>query len=395
MTDRKSILVFCDYYLPSLGGGGGMRYLANLIDRFSDRFDFFIVANNRNNRLDLRPLEDVVPDAWTTHGNANVYYFSRRRLTASIINRIVQEVGPEIVFLNSVFSTPSVKFLWERSLKGFANIGVIISPCGELLSDALKGKSIKKRFYLFAANLLGFYRNVVWRASSERERAGIEKVIGSKQEIYIAPDLTPKLILPDFNSASKPFKKSGDARFAFLSRIVPNKNLDFILRLLGEIKSANITFDIIGSAEKAAYWSECAELIQKLPANIDVNVSGALQNEIALAILCKAHFFILPTERENFGYVLIEALSAGCPLIISDRTDWNNIEKHDAGWCIPLDDLDAWSSKIDQCVQMNNEDYRSMSASARGYAENYFSNNEAEKKTLELLARSLKTILNG
>jgi glycosyltransferase involved in cell wall biosynthesis len=38
-------------------------------------------------------------------------------------------------------------------------------------------------------------------------------------------------------------------------------------------------------------------------------------------------FFVLPTIGENFGYVFLEALAAGCPLITSDRTPWTTLRK--------------------------------------------------------------------
>ena len=55
--------------------------------------------------------------------------------------------------------------------------------------------------------------------------------------------------------------------------------------------------------------------------------------------LFEYHFFILPTLGENFGHVFIEALAAGCPLIISNRTPWLELEKKGIGWDIPLENL--------------------------------------------------------
>ena len=42
---KPKILVFCDFYLPGFKSGGGMWTVVNLVDRFHDRFDFFIVTN--------------------------------------------------------------------------------------------------------------------------------------------------------------------------------------------------------------------------------------------------------------------------------------------------------------------------------------------------------------
>ena len=80
---------------------------------------------------------------------------------------------------------------------------------------------------------------------------------------------------------------------------------------------------------------------------------------------------VLPTKNENFGYVVIEALAAGFPVIISDQVEWSGIEESNVGWKIPLDDRNSWISRFNTCVAMTAEDYGAMSFSARQFAVRY------------------------
>jgi glycosyltransferase involved in cell wall biosynthesis len=83
---------------------------------------------------------------------------------------------------------------------------------------------------------------------------------------------------------------------------------------------------------------ECESIIKTLPLNVTVTATGAFPSQTdALKIVSANHFFAMPTLNENFGYVFIEALAAGCPLLISDRTVWDDIESHNSGWRIPLE----------------------------------------------------------
>ncbi|MEO7673181.1 MAG: hypothetical protein ABIU09_03775, partial [Pyrinomonadaceae bacterium] len=74
---KKKVLVFCDFYLPGFKSGGGMWTVVNLIERFSDRYDFFVVTRNYESKGDKKPYTTVRSDNWNAVGNAQVWYFSR------------------------------------------------------------------------------------------------------------------------------------------------------------------------------------------------------------------------------------------------------------------------------------------------------------------------------
>lgn len=381
-------MVFCDYYLPGFKSGGGMWTVANLVDRFQDRYAFYIVTRNHDGKADKTPYEGVTTGEWNTVGPAKVFYMNGKMLNRRTFTRLIDETRPDIVFLNSVFSTPSITFLRTRKNPGISGIPVIVSPCGELARAALKLKAAKKKLFLQYAKLAGLYRNVIWRASFESDAVEIKAAIGDDIEIFCAPDLPPKTILPDFSVSGKPPKQVGTARFVFVSRVVRKKNLHFLLELLTSCGSGDIVLDIVGPIEDKDYWRECEAVAAKLPDNVKVNVLGAKPYEQILESMRSAHFFILPTLNENFGYVFIEALACGCPLLISDRTAWNEIAEKDAGWPVPLEDRKAWNDAIRRCVAMEQEQFSRMSTAARELAVRWLADTSNENATADLLERA-------
>ena len=385
---KKKIMIICDYFLPGFKGGGGTRTVINLVDRFHDRYDFFVITRNHDGRTDLRPYSEVKTGAWNDFGKAKVFYLPDAEATKSRIAALAGQVDPDLVFLNSVFSTPSISYLRGRRQSVGRRIPVVLASCGELSKASLALKSLKKRAFLMWANAAGLHRGVIWKPTSAVELKEIVDVFGEDIKAVEAPDLPPRQILPAYSASEKPEKISGSARFVCVARVVPIKNIGFFLELLKSAQGS-IIFDIIGPLDDAEYLRKCEETIATLPQNITVNILGPMPNVEILKHLTKSHFFVLPSLSENFGYVFIEALAAGCPLLISDRTIWNDVETAGGGFAVPLEDKAEWMEKIERFVEMNAAEHRTMSAAARNYAIRWLSDPAVEQATASLLEKAL------
>jgi glycosyltransferase involved in cell wall biosynthesis len=385
----QKILVLCDFYLPSVKSGGGMWTVANLVERFCDRYEFYIITRNYDSPGDTKPYDSVKTNEWNRVFNAKVYYADAAELTPKRIASLFNEVAPECVFMNSVFSTPVVKYLFARRAGLVLDTPSIIAPCGELSLGALKSKRLKKKAYLSLAMLRGLYDGLIWKATTELEVTEIQNVFRKNVRPFVAPDLTPKTILPEFEISQKPEKIPGQVKLIFLSRIVPKKNLKYLLDLLTKCDQGTIELSIVGPQEDESYWRECKGLIDRLPANITVEVVGTVTYARGLELMRDRHFFVLPTLNENFGYVFVESMAAGTPIIISDQTVWGSVAEKNAGYAIPLDDPDRWLSTMRKCVEMSNIEYISMAASAREVAIDWLSDTRHEEATAVVLTTSL------
>ena len=362
-----------------------MWTVVNLVDRFCDRYDFFVVTRNYDSKGDTEPFTSVKTGEWNRVGNASVFYVQATDLNARTAALRFKEVKPEGVFLNSAFSTPVVNFLEARRRNLIDHVPVILAPCGEFAAGALSVKPFKKKLFLRYAKLVNLFDNVIWKATSELEYEEIRGLLGKHLESLIAPDLAPKSILPGFNPGSKPTKKGGAVSFMFFSRLVPVKNIHFFLERLTENRGGNVILSIVGPLEDQVYWAQCLKIIESIPQNVEIKTLGAVSYAEGLKLLCQHHFLVLPTLSENFGYVMLEGLAAGSPIIISDRTMWGDVQSAGAGWVTSLDDPAAWSGLIDHCIAMEGTEYSKMSVAARNFAESYLANDEKERATADLL----------
>lgn len=367
-----------------------MWTLVNLVERFSDRYEFFLVTHNNDIKGDRKPYGGVVTNAWNRVGNASVFYLTKRDLTERKVAQITKEVQPNAVFLNSALSTPTIRLLSARRKGSIGEIPVIIAPCGELSSGALSLKPYKKRLFLTYAKAVELYRGVIWKASFNLEEAEIRSIMGNAAEVLIAPDLAPKTILSEYTPEWKDQKEPGSVRFVFLSRLSRKKNIHYFLERLRGIKNGDVRLDIVGPLEDQVYWKQCLSIIEELPERITVKATGAIPDQHdALRRVAEGHFFVLPTLNENFGYVFLEGLAAGCPLLTSDRTVWTDIEEQNAGWRIPLEDEDAWVNRIKSCIRMGESEYATMAVNAREYALNWLAQTEVEHANERVLQRAV------
>ncbi len=385
---KPKILVFCDYFLPGYKSGGGMRTIVNMIDRLHNKYDFWVVTRDHDGILDLEQYKTVEINRWNRVRNAQVFYLSKDSVTMSKIREVVLMVKPDLYYANSFFATLSIFLVRLRKLRRIPYKKIVIAPCGELSEGSLHLKFFKKWAFLKWSKLLDLYRDINWKASSELEKTEIHEIKGIGGEVFIAPDLPPRVLNEGFCFEKKPEKKEGSAKMIFLSRFTRKKNFKWFLDQLYFVKG-ELLIDIYGPLEDHDYWKECAAVIEKLPGNIIIESKGPIPYEDTAKKLLDYHFFVLPTLSENFGHVFLEALAAGCPLLISDRTPWLNLQSKGIGWDLPLEKGDAWIEAINACLAMESSDFKKISKNARNYATKWLANESVEKQTIELLNKSL------
>ncbi len=386
MAERPKILALCDYYLPGHEGGGAPRTLANMVERLGDRFDFRLITRNHDGPAALEPYKTVQTGEWNDVGRAKVYFIAPDRIGPASLRRLIAEASPDAIYLNSFFSRFTVITLALKRLGRIADVPIIIAPEGEFSAGALQLKSFKKKLYIPNAKVLLLSQDIVWKAASEQERDEIRSVIGNKANIHVAPNMPPRELWAGLDLSTKPAKQKGRAKFVFLSRFMAKKNLNWLLANLGNV-DGSASFDIYGTVEDAEYKWEFDEIVARLPSNVTATLRGPVEYEKVGETLYQYDFFVLPTLGENFGHVVIEALAAGLPVMISDRTPWRALAEKGIGWDLPLDAV-AWQKAVQECVDMDDAHYSQMSQNARKYAAKWLADPEIEAANLAVLKRA-------
>lgn len=354
------------HYLPGYRAGGPVRALANLVEVCGDEIGAYILTADRDYGSGT-PYPGVTPGVWHQVGKAQVMYLSPDQMALRPWAKLLNQIDYDRICLNSFLSPQTRQTLLLRRLRAIPGRPVVLAPRGELSPGALGLSRGKKRAYIAIALRLGLYDGLVWHATSALERSEIlmalEPFISDlSSRLIVASDL----ILPGSVGRSPgdgAAKHARSARVVFLSRVARMKNLDFALASLHGLDE-EVTFDIFGPMEDQRYWEECEEITRQLPHNIHVSYRGEVAPDQVARVLAGYHLFFLPTRGENFGYAIVEAMAAGCPLLISDQTPWRGLEEKGIGWDIPLAEPERFRQVLRRVVAMDQTELSAWSTRA-------------------------------
>jgi glycosyltransferase involved in cell wall biosynthesis len=135
----------------------------------------------------------------------------------------------------------------------------------------------------------------------------------------------------------KEVSKSGTIKkILFLSRIHYKKGLEVLIEAWSQLPSSltkDWKIDMIGNGERD-YIDELNSMISKKELTESIHIKSPVYGLEKIKAYQDADLFILPTFSENFGIVVVEALSCGTPVITTKGAPWEELNKQDCGWWI-------------------------------------------------------------
>ena len=386
------ILTFADYYLPGFKAGGPIRTISAMVSSLPESIEFLIVTRDRDH-TDRQPYAGVRTNEWTHVGQAKVLYIPERDLSIAGLVQLVHSVKPDAVYANSIFSRITIRLLVARALGLLGTLPFVLAPRGEFSAGALQIRSGRKKIFLTLAGHAGLFRGLLWQASTESERTDIMRALTKAQSvraslnIAIAPDIFDHRDTDPL--AMNAPKRGGAARFVFLSRVSAMKNLRMAIELVGTL-AGEVSLDIFGPVDDANYGRECRTATAHVRPNVKVTWRGNVSPAEVTTTFAHYDFFILPTLGENFGHVILESLSAGCPVLLSDRTPWRRLEADGAGWILPIEERGLWMEALQRCVEMDDQSHQSMRQRARIVVRNYAERESAIQQNVALFERAVQ-----
>lgn len=333
---KKKVLVFYDHFHPAWKAGGPVQSLVNLVRYCSNHYAFFIVCKPHEMGSSL-PLPGIAADSWINwEGNAQVLYRRYGSSATLPLQALLAEVQPDVVYINGLFSVHfNILPLYAalRYQSKHAGLQVLVAARGMLHPGALSQKALKKQIFLRLLRWLGWHRRIRWHATDAVESHYIQQQFGSRVKVIVAGNFPNLLAVAPY-----PPKQKGFLQMATIALISPMKNHLEVIKALPHVQ-ANLTWDIYGPVKDAAYWKACEAAIAALPATIQVRYHGALAPTDLPAALQQFQLLVMPSKSENFGHAIIEALSAGKPVLTTTTTPFVQLEAQGAGKALPPDAL--------------------------------------------------------
>jgi glycosyltransferase involved in cell wall biosynthesis len=332
------------HVIPSLGPlrGGPSFVLRNLAAGLVDRgIETHVVTTDDNGRERLKmPLNEVVVDQGVKYR-----YFERqlRPYTCSLpLARWLWKNTSsfDLVHIHAVFTFPSTAAAWSARARG---VPYIVRPLGVLNQWGLQNRRRWAKKLSFRLVERGIFEHAeLIHYTSDQERIEAEQAGAHASSIIIANPVDLKSIERQRHAGAfrARYPALKDRKLVvFLSRISPKKGLDLLVtafsRLHQQIPEALLV--IAGAGD--------TDLIQKIKQRVsDARLSdhvfwpGFVEGDEKAAVLADADVFVLPSHSENFGVAVVEALSYGVPVIVSDQVGIHReISSHRAGLVVPCE----------------------------------------------------------
>ncbi len=273
---------------------------------------------------------DVIPNSTHQLNGVNVTYFKRltkdhSHLSPKLYKALWQNINQfDIIHLHAWWHLVSVGSALICILK---NKTFIVSPRGTLSNYSFNNKTtfIKKVFHKFISTPILLKASFL--LTSKKEEDDLKLLLKTPKETFVLPNFVKmassklKLPQPDF----KVFK------LLFLSRIEEKKGLAFLFEALQHCKIP-YTLIIAGTGEPV-YVEKLKLLAQKL--NIQKNIIwlGQVNTDYKFEVLNQHHLLVLPSYDENFANVVIESLSVGTAVLITQNVGLSDfVLEHNLGW---------------------------------------------------------------
>lgn len=179
--------------------------------------------------------------------------------------------------------------------------------------------------------------------------AEVRRLVPGRSDVVVAPMGTD--LQARFVPAADGVRAEGE--LLFVGRLVPKKGVDFLLRVLGNLKrqqERRPRLRIVGSGSEETALQGIAE---------DEGIAGQVEfcgfrshDELSgLYQRCTAAVFPFREEaggdQEGFGLVVVEALGCACPVLVSELPAVHDVlggGDHALG--LPPGDLEAWANAI-------------------------------------------------
>lgn len=224
----------------------------------------------------------------------------------------------DIVHAHMVWDYP----VWEasRQTRRFGK-PFILRPCGNLEAWSMSQKRLKKKTYL---RVLG---SVVSSAAaihftSEGERTDSAAVAGTCASVVIPLGVLPEVVSrADPGAFARRFGElAGRQIVLFLGRLHPKKQPELVIDAFAAIVEEDPRRHLVlaGPADDT-YLTALRVRAEELGIAGRVTFTGLLGGDAVREAIAAAQVFVLPSQQENFGISVVEAMAGGCPVVISDR----------------------------------------------------------------------------
>lgn len=306
------------HYIPSIARnlGGMATYLSILSEELGRRCELVIATSVQEHDLPMNNCKMVDLEGFTFTDAGLGLSWKGIKLFSDCCNRILDEEKPDIVHINGIWSLD--RWIMQRqALK--RGIKTYIMPHGMLEPWILHRHYWTKKLpamMLYERRALRSAVCLIATAESERENI-----------VNLNVNRNVDMVANGIDVSGIPMKDSWKIRkkIVYVSRIHIKKGIEMLIDTACSISDRLKDYDIVIAGEGEPDYVK--QLKDKASSSgLNVNFIGGVYGDEKWRVFQEADFFVLPTNSENFGYVIAEALACGTPVITTKGAPWEKIE---------------------------------------------------------------------
>ena len=278
---------------------------------------------------------DVPLDRFVQFEGQNVRFFPRQTVkyefSAPMLRWLRAHVHRyDVVHTHGLFGWAPLAAAWHARA---VRVPYVMRPAGVLDTWGMRNKSRLVKALsvrLIEGPLLSSAAAVHFTTPLEQARA-------AELALRIRPIVLPTGVevdpLPEEAAEPADGPALGDKRvILYLARIHPIKRVDALLRAYAALQSRQSTALVIAGDGDATLIGSLKQLATELGLGSDVHWVGFAHGALKRWLLSRASLFVLPSDSENFGIAVVEAMNAGLPVVVTDGCGLADfVRRHGAG----------------------------------------------------------------
>lgn len=208
---------------------------------------------------------------------------------------------------------------------------------------------------VFDKIFLGRYLKLGTRFITKSKRAEIflkRKGIKESNIATIGVGMDAQMLMNDAGECSEPLyismKQDKNVRLLYIGRFEERRNIPFIFDIFSEFlkKSSNATLYMIGTGD-VDYLKAAWKHADALGIRDHIVYQERMEQKYLSQIYDLADFFLLPTEYEIFGMVLLEAMYYRSVVLTTNNGGSSTlIENGENGYILDIQDSKAWANLL-------------------------------------------------
>jgi glycosyltransferase involved in cell wall biosynthesis len=331
-------ILVLNYEFPPIGGGGG-RFSADLC-RHLARFGHDVrVQTSRFQDLAAREVSEgyEIFRTWSGRSQAHTCTVPEMAcyLAANLVPALRQATSWRPQVINVHFAVPTGVLAWI--IRRLTGIPYVLSA---QLGDVPGGVPVQTD-HLF--RWVKPFTVPIWRdAAAATVPSG--KVADLVQRAYgLSAHVVPNGVeLEALNP--RPPEVHAPVRLVFVGRFSPQKNLLFLLEVLGKLRDLDWRLDLVGDGPVRG---ELEDLSRRQDLASRVHFHGWVTPEAATAVMRDSDILVMPSLSEGLPLVGLQALGLGLALATSDHRSMKDLVQDGVnGFTCPATDAEAFARRL-------------------------------------------------